>query len=267
MRQNLKLLVLMAVAALAAGCSECSDGTACDAGLADFEQRMRVADSLFNSMQFRDAYDMYVQLLDSKEAEADSEKKLRVLNSLSNASELSGHKDEENKWLQQQLDLAEATGNDYYHAMAHVSMGQNIFFEGDREKGIQYVNEAIDLMEDSECDNADHLTHGFLNLLTSLYSEMKDYDNALRTNERNLKLTMDGTHWGGAQNQQHIDRRMALAKMAALLARMGRASTGSQQKAYFQRADSAYAARQAVYCQPICCKPVIPIPSAFLRTG
>ena len=128
MRQNLKLLILMAVAALAAGCSECSDGTACDAGLADFEQRMRVADSLFNGMQFRDAYDLYVQLLDSKEAEADSEKKLRVLSSLSNASELSGHKDMENMWLQQQLDLAKETGNDYYHAMAHVAMGQNIFF-------------------------------------------------------------------------------------------------------------------------------------------
>ena len=43
----------MAVAALAVGCSERSDGTAGDAGPADFEQRMRVADSLYNSMQFR----------------------------------------------------------------------------------------------------------------------------------------------------------------------------------------------------------------------
>ena len=249
MRKTLYLFFFTAVTALTVDCSRCSDlkdGATGDSCKADFDQTMRVADSLFNSMQFRDAYDMYVQLLDSKEAEADSEKKLRVLNSLSNASELSGHKDEENKWLQQQLDLAEATGNDYYHAMAHVSMGQNIFFEGDREKGIQYVNEAIDLMEDSECDNADHLTHGFLNLLTSLYSEMKDYNSALQANERNLQLTMDGTHWGGAQNQQLIDRRMALAKKAALLARMGRSSSGSQQKAYFQRADSAYDAWKAI---------------------
>ena len=207
---------------------------------------MGVADSLYNCMQFRDAYDLYVQLLDSKEAEADSEKKLRVLNSLSNVSELSGHKDMENKWLQQQMDLAEATGNDYYHAMAHVSMGQNIFFEGDREKGIEYVNEAISLMAKTDCNSADHLTHGFLNLLTSLYSEMKDYDSALQTSERNLQLTMQGTRWGGAQNQQLIDRRMALAKKAGLLARMGRASSGSQQSAYFQRADSAYAAWKAV---------------------
>ena len=249
MRQTLNLVIFIAVTILTVGCSGCSDqkdGAAGNAGMADFDQTMRVADSLFNSMQFRDAYDMYVQLLDSKEAESDSEKKLHVLSSICNASELSGHKDEENKWLQQQLDLAEETGNDYYHAMALVSMGQNIFFEGDRVKGIQYVNEAIDLMADSDCDNADHLIHGFLNLLTSLYSEMKDYDSALQTNERNLKLTMDGTHWGGAQNQQHIDRRMALAKMAALLARMGRASTGSQQKAYFQRADSAYAAWKTI---------------------
>ena len=33
-------------------------------------------------MQFRDAYKLYLQLLDSKEAEADSEKRLRVLDCL-----------------------------------------------------------------------------------------------------------------------------------------------------------------------------------------
>ena len=245
-RLTLKLLIFIAVAVLTIGCSECSDKTTGDASGADFEQRMRVADSLFNGMQFRDAYDLYVQLLDSKEAEADSEKKLRVLSSLSNASELSGHKDMENKWLQQQMDLAEATGNDYYHAMAYVEMGQNIFFEGDREKGIEYVNEAISLMAKTDCNSADHLTHGFLNLLTSLYSEMKDYDSALQTSERNLQLTMQGTRWGGAQNQQLIDRRMALAKKAGLLARMGINSSDSEQSAYFQRADSAYAAWKAV---------------------
>jgi hypothetical protein len=32
--------------------------------------------------------------------------------------------------------------------MAHVSMGQNVFFEGDREKGIQYVNEAVTIYND-----------------------------------------------------------------------------------------------------------------------
>ena len=227
-----------------AGCGNTKDGAAGNAGHADFEQTMRMADSLYSNMQFRDAYDLYVQLLDSKEAEADSEKKLRVLSSLSNVSELSGHK--ENKWLQQQMDLAEETGNDYYHAMAHVSMGQNVFFEGDREKGIQYVNEAISLMAKTDRDDADHLTHSFLNLLTSLYSEMKDYDSALQTVERNLQLTMQCTRWGGAQSQQFIDRRMALAKKAALLARMGINSSGSQKSAYFQRADSAYAAWKAV---------------------
>ena len=85
-----------------------------------------------------------------------------------------------------------------------------------------------------------------MNLLASLYGEMKDYDSALQTVERNLQLTMQGTHWEPVQNQQLIDRRMALAKKAALLARMGRASSGSEQRAYFQRADSAYAAWKAV---------------------
>ena len=207
---------------------------------------MGVADSLYNCMQFRDAYKLYLQLLDSKESEADSEKRLSVLNALSSTSELSGHKVEQHKWLQQLLDLATQADNDYYQSLAHITMGQNIFYEGNHDKGIYGVIQAIDLMAKTDRENTDHLMHGYLNMLASMYGEMKDYDNALKTNERNLQLTMEGTRWGNAPNQQLIDRRVALAKMASLLARMGRSASGSLQSQYFQRADSVYAAWQAV---------------------
>jgi len=228
------------------GCNGSADTQ--DAALADkgFDQAMGTADSLYNCMQFRNAYDLYLQLLDNKEASADSEKRLRVLNSLCSTSELSGHKDDLHKWLQQLHDLAEQTGNDYYLSLAHITMGQNLFYEGDREKGIQSVVEAIDLMAKTDRENTDHLIHGYLNMLASMYGAMKDYDHALQTCERNLQLTLEGTRWGAAQSQQFIDRRMALAKKASLLAQMGRATSGSQQAHYYQQADSAYDAWKAV---------------------
>ena len=69
------------------GCTDSADTQ--DAALADkgFDQAMGMADSLYNRMQFRNAYDLYLQLLDTKEASADSEKRLRVLNSLCSTSE------------------------------------------------------------------------------------------------------------------------------------------------------------------------------------
>ena len=248
MRPRLYLLFLM-IAALLTGCvggdgtKEAADGHSLNAA---FDQTMAVADSLYNCMQFRDAYKLYKQLLDSKEAEADSEKRLYVLNALSNASELAGHKVEQHKWLQQLRDQAEQTGNDYYQSLAHITMGQNLFYEGDREKGIDCVNEGIDLMAKTDRENTDHLIHGYLNMLASMYGAMKDYDHALQTNERNLQLTMEGTRWGAAPNQQLIDRRMALAKKASVLAELGRSASGSQQARYYQQADSAYAAWKAV---------------------
>ena len=231
------------------GITGCTDtGDTQDAAQTDksFDQAIVVADSLYNCMQFRDAYKLYLQLLDNKEAETDSEKRLNVLNALSNTSELSGHKVEQHKWLQQLHDLAKQTGNDYYQSLAHITMGQNLFYEGDREKGIQDVIEGIDLMAKTDRENTDHLMHGHLIMLASLYGAMKDYDQALKTNERNLQLTMEGTRWGAAPNQQLIDRRMALAKMASVLAEMGRSASGSQQAKYYQQADSAYAAWKAV---------------------
>lgn len=233
MKHSFNLLFLL-IAALMTGCAG-SDGQKDATGRshdAEFDQTMGIADSLYSCMQFRDAYKLYLQLLDNKEVEADSEKKLCVLNSLCNTSELSGHKVEETKWLQQLLDLATQTGNDYYHSQALMSMGQNVFFEGNREKGIRYVNEGIDLMAKTDRENTDHLMHGYLNLLTSLYGATKDYDNALKTIEHNLQLTMEGTRWGAAPNQQLIDRRMALAKKASLLAQLGRSASGSLQSQY-----------------------------------
>lgn len=247
--RNIVKQLCLVIMALLMGCTgsgdskDAADGNSRHLG---FSQTKGMADSLYSTMQFRDAYDLYLQLLDSKEAQTDSVIRLDVLNDLCMTSELAGHKAELTKWLQQLLDLAKQTGNDYYQSLALITMGQNLFYEGSREKGIRSVIEAIDLMEKTDRENTDHLVHGYLNMLASLYGAIKDYDNALRTNERNLLLTMQGTRWGAAQNQQLTDRRMALAKMASVLARMGRSSSGSQRTEYFQRADSAYAAWQAV---------------------
>ena len=129
---------------------------------ASFDQTKSLADSLYSCMQFRDAYDLYLQLLDNKEAEADSEKKLDLLNALCNTSELAGHKAEQTKWLEQLISLAKQTGNGYYHAIGLGEMGQNVFYEGDREQGIRYVSEAIDLMAKTDRTDADHLIHSYL---------------------------------------------------------------------------------------------------------
>lgn len=245
MRQIINHLYLIIVV-LIMGCTGCGDTTDEAQTDKEFDQVKSMADSLYSRMQFRDAYDLYLQLLDNEEVKADNEKRLSVIDALSSVSELAGHKAEETKWLQQLLSLAKQTGNDFYHSMALMEMGQHVFYEGDREQGIKYANEAIALIEKTDREDTDHLMFGHLIMLARLYGEMKDYDSALKTNERNLQLMMEGTRWGAAPSQQLIDRRMALAKLAALLAQMGRTTSGSLQNKYYQRADSAYVAWQAV---------------------
>lgn len=233
MKQRLHIIILLVVAILV-GCT--GGDTKNEEQVGDFNQIMHQADSLYNSMEFRTAYDLYLQLLDNKEAKADDEKMLNVLNSLCMASELAGHKAEQTKWMQQLLDLAKQTGNAYYESMGLMSLGKRIYYEGDRQQGVRYVNEAIDLMAKTDREDADHLTHSQMIILAGLYSDMNDLDNALRTDERNVRLTMEGTRWGNTPQLQLIDWRMALAKTAYCLAKMGN----------FQRADSVYTAWQSV---------------------
>ena len=237
MQQTLYLIILM-IAVLMTGCAGSGapkDATdrSHDAG---FDQTMRTADSLYNNMQFRSAYDLYLQLLDTEEAQTDNEKRLNVLNSLCMSSELSGHKAEQTQWLQQLLDLAKEENNAYYQSMALLSMGKRLFYEGDQQQGIKYVSDAVDMATETDLNKTDHLVHGHLIVLAGLYDDMEDYDNALKTDERNLQLTMEGTRWGDDPTTQLIDRRMALAKMALVLAKMG----------HLQRADSVYNAWKAV---------------------
>ena len=69
-----------------AGCTRGNDAkgtvSANDADFAAFDQVMHEADSLYNNMDFRLAYDLYLQQLDTKGAKADAERMLNVLNSL-----------------------------------------------------------------------------------------------------------------------------------------------------------------------------------------
>ena len=234
------VFVLGMAAVMMAGCTRGNDvkGTvsANDADFAAFDQVMEEADSLYNHMDFRLAYDLYLQLLDTKGAKADDERMLNVLNSLCLASELSGHKAEQTQWLERLLDLARETGNAYYEAFALMSMGKRVYYEGNKEQGIAYMTEAVDRMAQTDRPDTDHLTSSMMIMLAGLYNDMNDPKGALPIDERNVALTHSGTRWTNYPNLQLIDRRMALAKMAYTLAKLGN----------YHRADSAYVAWQAV---------------------
>ena len=223
-----------------AGCTRGNDAkgtvSANDADFAAFDRTMQEADSLYNNMDFRLAYDLYLQLLDTKGAKADDERMLNVLNSLCMASELSGHKAEQTQWLEQLLDLARETGNAYYEAFALMSMGKRLYYEGDKEQGIQYMAEAVDRMAQTDRPDTDHLTSSMLIMLAGLFNDINDLPHALATDERNVALTHSGTRWTDYPNMQLIDRRTALTKMAQRLVKTGD----------IRRADSAYVAWQTV---------------------
>lgn len=232
-RIYLSLFVLMVIIT---GCKNNKDAQQTPAARDSFDFTMHEADSLYNNMNFREAYELYRQLLDHPEAQSDTEKRLNVLNSLCMTSELAEHKSEQTTWMQQLLKLAQESGNDYYHSQGLLAMGKRVYEEGNHKQGIDYVSKSIDLVARSNRKNADHLTHSQLIILSGLYNNQQDYANALKINERNVALTNSGTRWGNNPVQQQIDQRMALAKLALTLVKMDD----------LRRADSAYAAWKAI---------------------
>ena len=72
MQRTLNLTILLAVAVLVifTGCGDAKDAADGHAPHAGFAQTMSMADSLYSTMHFRDAYDLYLQLLNNPVAEA-----------------------------------------------------------------------------------------------------------------------------------------------------------------------------------------------------
>ena len=202
----------------------------------DFATAVHEADSVYNSMAFNDAYKRYRQLLDRPDVQQDDAKRLEVLASLSDVSELASQKNDQMQWLQQLLDLARACHDDYYLSQGLMLMGKHVCREGDSQQGIGYIREAIDLMEHADRPNADHLAHGQMNVLSNILAKKRDFNGAVATDERNVRLTHEGTRWGKNPGQQLRNRRTALAKLAVHLVQAGQT----------ERADSAYEAWKAV---------------------
>ena len=204
-------------------------------GQSPFEQTKRKGDSLYNSMHFREAYDVYASLLDSREVEQDAEKRMMVLNDLCDVCDVAGQKNNLMTYLQQFLDLSQQEGDKYYNSLALMMMGKRLFYEGDKQKGLEYVEKAIDMMAETGRTDTDHLIHAQLNVLITLYNAAKERQKALSACERNVRLTQEGNRWDDSNLHQR-DKRVALSKLALTAIRMGLTA----------KADSAYAQWQAV---------------------
>ncbi len=200
------------------------------AGKTDFSAALREADSVYNHMAFDKAYGMYLKMLDLPEVRSDDGKRLETLYSLCLVSEISGWNNDRLDWLDRLIDLARSTGDDYYLSQGLMLLGKHVFHSGDRGQGVAYIREAVDLLQHTDRPSTDHLTHSSLNVLSSLLCDMKDFDAAVEVDERNVRLTYEGTRWGTYPQVQLRDRRTALAKLAAHQVQAGKA----------QRADSTY---------------------------
>lgn len=102
MRQILYLIILTIAPVLLVDCTGSGEQHVFSPDVRDsssFTRIMGEADSLYSTMQFREAYDLYLSLLDNEEVKTDADKRMSVLNALCSVSELSGHQIEQNEWL------------------------------------------------------------------------------------------------------------------------------------------------------------------------
>lgn len=191
----------------------------------------------YNSMDFKEARDIFVSLLDSKEAKTDRASELDLINSIVQSSELIGSKEEVSKYLKLLLEKSEEYEDHYYRSLALHMLGKQLFYDGDRTRGIGYVRQGAALMAacTKKVDYRFQL-YSQLKCLASLYCDSGQFDKALEVMEQCEALMGHESGWTSTRDIRVQARRELLAKKASLLARMGHAAA----------ADSAYVAWKAI---------------------
>ena len=190
----------------------------------------------YNHMEFREARTIYERMARSQEVRKDKEKMMKVLQDLCDVNDVLTNRKELMESIQQLLKVSTEQHSDYYLSIAKMMLGKNLFYDGQRADGIQYVREAVELMATTKKADSQHLLHSQLNVLATLYIENGQPEKALETMNRNEQVLTEGKTWGDVEQMRLHDLSTLLAKKASLLVKMHREA----------EADSVYERRKMI---------------------
>lgn len=194
-------------------------------------------DLYFNTGRYLQALKYYKRVLESEQVHNDSTEYMEQTHRMISCYDCLHDEAKKAGYVRLLLKKAEECGNVEMKSVALFNMGKMLYYQEDKQRGYEMINEAISLMKRTDYKyKYDNLRYNY-NTLLIMQQRDKRYEDALRTLEELDKVVTEATNAEpGIGNLAEKEKKTMYAQRAVILSRMGR----------IREADEAYLAWESV---------------------
>jgi putative uncharacterized protein (fragment) len=194
-------------------------------------------DLYFNTGKYYQALKFYKRALESDSVKADDKLYMEQVHRMISSYDCLHDELKKADYVKLLLQKAKACGNKEMESIALFNMGKMIYYQEDKKQGYELMNEAIELMKNTDYKyKYDNLRYNY-NTLLIMQQRDNQYEKALKTLdllEEIVTKDMEGTTDIGSLTDK--EKKTMYAQRALILSRLGR----------MQEADEAYRAWLAI---------------------
>lgn len=194
-------------------------------------------DLYFNTGRYLQALKYYKRVLESEQVHNDSTEYMEQTHRMISCYDCLHDEAKKAGYVRLLLKKAEECGNVEMKSVALFNMGKMLYYQEDKQRGYEMINEAVSLMKRTDYKyKYDNLRYNY-NTLLIMQQRDKRYEDALRTLEELDKVVTEATNAEpGIGNLAEKEKKTMYAQRAVILSRMGR----------IREADEAYLAWESV---------------------
>lgn len=205
--------------------------------LPDFKLDATEGDLYFNTGHYYRALKFYKRALENDSVRLDDNRQMEQIHRLISCYDCLHNETKKAQYVDMLMKKAEQCGNKEMQSVAMFNMGKMLYYQGNKDKGYDYMQRAADLMEQTDYTyKYDNLRYNYNTLLTFQELDRRSED-ALRTLEALQKVVTGET--GSETPMEGLDekeKKAMFAHYAVVLFRLGRAQEAEE---YYKRFLSA----------------------------
>lgn len=201
--------------------------------LPDFKLDATEGDLYFNTGHYYRALKFYKRALENDSVRLDDNRQMEQMHRLISCYDCLHNETKKAQYVDMLMKKAEQCGNKEMQSIAMFNMGKMLYYQGNKEKGYDYMQRAADLMEQTDYTyKYDNLRYNYNTLLTFQELDRRSED-ALRTLEALQKVVTGET--GSETPMEGLgekEKKAMFAHYAVVLFRLGRTAEAEE---YYKR--------------------------------
>lgn len=201
--------------------------------LPDFKLDATEGDLYFNTGHYYRALKFYKRALENDSVRLDDHRQMEQIHRLISCYDCLHNETKKAQYVDMLMKKAEQCGNKEMQSVALFNMGKMLYYQGNKDKGYDYMQRAADLMEQTDYTyKYDNLRYNYNTLLTFQELDRRSED-ALRTLEALQKVVTGET--GSETPMEGLgekEKKAMFAHYAVVLFRLGRVAEAEE---YYKR--------------------------------